>query len=437
MKESAYEAVLDFLYRQLPMFQRQGPSAFKKDLTNITSLCEHLNNPQEKFTSIHIAGTNGKGTTTHILSSIFQSAGYKVGVYTSPHYLDLRERIKINNQLISKEAVVGFVDRLKDTIEDVKPSFFEMMVAMAFDYFANEKVDIAIIETGLGGRLDSTNVIRPALSVITNISYDHQDLLGDTLPEIAGEKAGIIKQNIPVIIGESQTEVKNVFVQKANALASPYSFADQHWKVEISDESIDQYKLDIYKEGELQYENAVLDLKGSVMLKNVVTALGTMEVWNLNYTSISKEAIIDGLSKIRKQSYFLGRMQVLGQSPLVLADSAHNAGGLKSLFEEVNKLEFQQLHIVFGMVADKPLSKILEYLPASAIYYAVEAKIPRAKPAEILANELKHAGLIVKSADSVEKGKIQAIAEAKSDDLVLICGSIFVVAEIQEIALSL
>jgi len=436
--DSSYKEVLDFLYQQLPMFQRQGASAFKKDLTNIIALCDSLYNPQEKFTSIHIAGTNGKGSVTHILSSIFQSAGYKVGVYTSPHYLDLRERIKIGNKLIPKQTIVDFIDQVKPQIEIIKPSFFELMVAMAFQYFADQKVDIAIIETGLGGRLDSTNIIRPALSVITNISYDHQDMLGDTLPEIAGEKAGIIKVNVPVIIGQTQAEIASVFTGKAMLLKSPIVFADQLWKAKVIDERIDQSIVNLYKNDELVYQNINYDLKGEIMLKNLVTSIGAIDLWNAHYSPIANEAIMAGLSKIKKQTYFIGRMQVLQSSdPIIIADSAHNEDGLKALFAEVNKIKFENLHIVFGMVSDKPLSKVLKHLPKEAFYYAVAARIPRAKSAEVLKDELKKAGYKVQIAPSVEKGKKMAISEANSQDLVLICGSIFVVAEISEIALSL
>ena len=436
--DSSYKAVLDFLYQQLPMFQRQGSSAFKKDLTNIQALCDSLQNPQDKFTSIHIAGTNGKGTTTHILSSVFQAAGFKVGVYTSPHYLDLRERIKIGNKLISKQKVVSFIDKVKLQIERIQPSFFELMVAMAFEYFANEKVDIAIIETGLGGRLDSTNIITPALSVITNISYDHQDMLGDTLPEIASEKAGIIKEKVPVIIGQYQEEVASIFIDKAKSLQAPIIFADQESHVQLMEESIDQCIVDFYHGSEPLLQKIIYDLKGDIMLKNLVTALGTILQWNKFHQPISNEVIKKGLGNIRQKSYFLGRMQLVQKAnPIILADSAHNEDGLQALFQEVAKLEFNKLHIVFGMVSDKPLSKVLKHLPKDASYYAVAANIPRAKSVDILAKELKNEGFKVQTATSVEKGKKMAISIANSHDLVLICGSIFVVAEISELNASL
>ena len=435
MSDSAYKAVLDYLYRQLPMFQRQGASAFKKDLTNITKLCDALGNPQDKFTSIHIAGTNGKGTTTHILSSIFQAAGYKVGVYTSPHYLDLRERIKINNQLMPKEAVIDFVQRIKKDLTEIQPSFFEMMVAMAFEYFAEQKVDIGIIETGLGGRLDSTNIIKPALSVITNISYDHQDMLGETLPEIASEKAGIIKASTPVVIGQTQDEIIEVFTEKARQLNTGISFADQVWSYSIKEENIDSYILNISHAGKVIYNDAKVDLKGEVMLKNMLTALGTVEAWNSNNSPISKEQIINGLSEIKRRTYFLGRMQILQHNPLMLADSAHNEDGLRHLFQAIQKVDFRDLYIVFGMVSDKPLSKIIDQLPKKARYIAVQADIPRAKSAATLHRELLDAEFDVQLGGSVNKGKSIALREAKQNDLILICGSIFVVAEVNEIAL--
>ena len=437
MAINTYKEVLEFLYQQLPMFQRQGATAFKKDLTNIRLLCDAIGNPEQKFRAIHVAGTNGKGTTSHILSSIFQAAGYQVGLYTSPHYLDLRERIKINRTLISEATIIAFVNDHQALIDKIRPSFFELMVAMAFDYFAEQKVDLAIIETGLGGRLDSTNIITPALSVITNISYDHQDMLGETLPEIAIEKAGIIKSNTPVVIGQAQDEVRSVFEEKANKLNAKISFADLHWRYKIKQEHIDHYQVDIFQKDKIVFENIKVDLKGEVFLKNMITALESIYNWNQHYNSISSKDIKEGLSNIRKRTYFLGRMHVIQEEPLMIADSAHNEDGLKALFAEVDKLDFGKLHIVFGMVSDKPLSKVLHLLPKDASYYAVAANIPRAKPSATLYDELRAAGLVVKEAQSVEKGKKLALSEANSADLVLVCGSIFVVAEIAEIALSL
>ncbi len=419
------------------MFQRQGAVAFKKDLTNIKLLCDAIGNPETKFKAIHIAGTNGKGTTSHILASIFQAAGYQVGLYTSPHYLDLRERIKINRKLISKDAIISFVNTHRAHIDKIQPSFFELMVAIAFDHFAQEKVDLTIIETGLGGRLDSTNIIHPILSVITNISYDHQDMLGDTLIEIAGEKAGIIKHKTPVVIGQTQEDIRTVFEEKGVALKSTISYADQNYEYSIREENIDHYYLDILQNKTLVYENIKVDLKGEVFLKNMITALQTIEMWNKQEELISHEHIVDGLSNIKKRTYFLGRMHVIQEDPLMIADSAHNEDGLQALFKEVDKIEYDQLHIVFGMVSDKPLSKILHLLPKQATYYAVAAKIPRAKPVDTLFEELQSAGLVVRKSKSVEKGKKMALKEANSKDLVLVCGSIFVVAEISEIALSL
>jgi len=430
----AYQAVLDFLYQQLPMFQRQGAVAFKKDLTNIIKLCDKLSNPQEKFPSIHIAGTNGKGTTTHILSAIFQAAGYKVGVYTSPHYLDLRERIKINNTFIPKDHLIDFVEKVKPYIAEIKPSFFEMMVAMAFDYFAQVEVDIAIIETGLGGRLDSTNIITPIMSVITNISYDHQDMLGETLPEIAAEKAGIIKLDRPVVIGETQTEIQDVFINKATSLNAPIVFADQELSYTIKSSEVDHYILDIIKNDKPLLWDIKVDLKGEILLKNMITAVKTILDWNVLEMPISHHQIKDGLANIREQTYFIGRMQILGKEPLMIADSAHNLDGLSALFKEVEEIEYEELHIVFGMVADKPIDKIITTLPKAAVYYAVQADIPRAKSVNTLFKELEIGGFKVVLGGSVENGKKLAISRSNSADLVLICGSIFVVAELSELS---
>ena len=437
MTDDTYLAVLDYLYQQLPMFQRQGAVAFKKDLTNTLKLCKVLGNPQNKFTSIHIAGTNGKGTTSHILSAIFQAAGYTVGVYTSPHYLDIRERIKINNKLIPKERLISFVEKLKPHLKDIKPSFFEMMVAMAFDYFAEEKVDIAIIETGLGGRLDSTNVLYPTLSVITNISYDHQDMLGETLSEIAAEKAGIIKSGVPVVIGETQEEIKHVFIEKASLLNAPIFFADQSWSYVIKFSGLDHYILDIIAGDKVVFSAVKVDLKGEILLKNMITAIKTVIEWNVNNAPILPQHIISGLANIRELTYFIGRMQVLGSAPLLIADSAHNQDGLSALFSEIERLQYEQLHIVFGMVADKPIDKIIDTLPKKATYYAVAAEIPRAKPASKLFQELQIHGFDVLQGNSVENGKKMALRQSNPEDLVLICGSIFVVAELAELSTSL
>ena len=418
-----YKSATEYLFSQLPMFQRVGKKAFKKNLDNIIALCDYLGNPQNQFKSIHIAGTNGKGSTTHALASVLVEQGYKTGLYTSPHYKDFRERIKIGNQFISETAVVEFVETHRDYFNKLKPSFFEITVAMAFWYFAKSKVDIAVIETGLGGRLDSTNVITPLLSVITNIGLDHTNFLGDTLPLIAGEKAGIIKPNVPVVIGAFQLETASVFLDKANKMNSLLYYANQN-------EAIDN--------------EIATDLRGPFQQNNLRTAKKAVEVLqSISHRKkretgleISDKALENGFKNVVKNTNMMGRWQILDTSPLTIADSAHNAHGLSTVLDELKQLSttYKNIHIVLGMVKDKDVDAALALFPQKAIYYFCKADIPRGLDADLLAEKATQFDLVGKAYSSVKEAFVaakQAASVTMNDkDLVFVVGSVFVVAEV-------
>ncbi len=387
------------------MYQRQGKTAFKKDLTNILALSKHLNYPENKFLSIHVAGTNGKGSTSHMIASVLQEAGYKVGLYTSPHLKDFRERIKVNGSSISEHYVLNFIELNKDFLEQQKLSFFEMTVGMAFDFFANKKVDIAIVEVGLGGRLDSTNIITPLVSVITNIGYDHTQFLGETLSEIAFEKAGIIKDNIPVIIGERQKEVEETFIQIAKNKNTNITFAE-----------------------EIITKNYQTDLLGNYQIKNVKTAVATIK--KINTFPVKEETIIKGLQNIVKNTGLLGRWQILNKQPKVICDTAHNKEGLTYVLEQLLEEEYNNLHIVLGVVNDKNLDTILPLFPKNAIYYFCKPNIPRGLEAELLQQKAKEFQLLGNVYNSVNQAYKVALKNSMKSDLIFIGGSTFVVAEL-------
>lgn len=430
--KSQYKETLDYLFQQLPMYQREGAVAMKKDLTNIKALCDVLDTPQEKFNSIHIAGTNGKGSTAHLLACLLQNRGIKTGLYTSPHYADFRERIKLDGEYISKKAVVEFVEKYKHEFEKIKPSFFEITVAMAFDYFAKADVNVAIIETGLGGRLDSTNILRPDISVITNISYDHQQFLGDTLPKIAAEKAGIIKKDTDVIIGETQEEVKNVFIDKAAELNSSIHFADQRFRAELKKTTAACSVYNIYRDDTLVYPNVKIELFGNFQHKNIATCFQTIEILNnIGVTKMIREYDIrNGLCKLKEMTKFKGRFDIIGQKPTILCDSAHNESGITNMMKELRDLEYNALHMVIGMVNDKDIKKILKLLPTEATYYFCKANIPRGLDANTLAQKAKTLNLNGTVFESVEAALTAAKKGAKSKDLIYVGGSTFVVAEV-------
>ncbi|WP_316848536.1 folylpolyglutamate synthase/dihydrofolate synthase family protein [Pedobacter psychrodurus] len=425
-----YQQTLDFLYSKLPMFTRVGASAFKKDLTNTIILCEALNNPQDKFKSIHVAGTNGKGSTSHMLAAVLQAQGYKTGLYTSPHLKDFRERIRINGKMMGKTEVVSFVKEQQQLIIKTEPSFFEVTVAMAFDHFAKHQVDVAVIEVGLGGRLDSTNIITPQISVITNISLDHMNMLGNTLAEIAGEKAGIIKKNIPVVIGETQTQSAPVFINKAKEEHAPIIFADAVLKAQDFKIRNTKLSLSVYQNGKIKYKNMQSDLTGVYQHKNILTVLETLAVLN-EKTDIKtdQEAIYKGLSQVKKQTGLQGRWQTLGKNPLVICDTGHNEAGISEVIKNINQTPYQNLHIVFGMVNDKDISKVLSLMPKNAVYYFCKPDLERGLAADKLQEQAATFNLKGNSYPSVAEAKHHAIQSADPNDLVFIGGSTFVVAE--------
>jgi len=402
-----YQDTVSWMFQQLPMYQNKGKSAFKKDLSNTLKLSGQLNKPQDRFKSIHVAGTNGKGSTSHMLASVLQEAGYRVGLYTSPHLKDFRERIRINGKTVSKQFVIGFIRRNKSFLEENNLSFFEMTVGMSFDYFAKQKVDVAVIEVGLGGRLDSTNIITPDLSIITNIGFDHTQFLGDTLEEIANEKAGIIKKNIPVVIGETHSETKAVFRAKAIETDSEIFFADQ------------------------LIENILeCDLKGIYQRHNIKTVIQSVKVLRDSGYKISNADSKTGLRNVVNTTGLKGRWQVLDTQPMIVCDTAHNKEGLTYVLQQLQSIVYTKLHIVFGVVNDKDLSSIIPLLPQNATYYLSKPNVQRGLDAEVLKNSFVKSGLIGKSYKSVNEALNSAKAMASNDDLIYVGGSTFVVAEI-------
>lgn len=426
-----YQQTLDFLYSKLPMFTRVGAVALKKDLHNTIALCNTLDNPQNKFKSIHVGGTNGKGSTSHMLAAILQAQGYKTGLYTSPHLKDFRERIRINGKKISQKEVIHFIKSNKNQIETIEPSFFEVTVAMAFNHFAKHQVDFAIIEVGLGGRLDSTNIINPEIAVITNISFDHTNLLGNTLAEIAGEKAGIIKKNTPVVIGETHDETKNIFTRKADEMNAPIVFADSVLKTQNLSIKKNKLHLSILKDDNIVYNNLACDLTGSYQAKNILTVLETLEI--LNQTEKIKtnvEAIYKGLKNVKKLTGLMGRWQILNQKPLVICDTGHNEAGITEVIKNITATKFDNLHMVFGMVKDKDINHVLALLPKKATYYFCKPNLERGHNSAELQEKASQFQLIGKAYKSVEQAKQAALQNATEKDLVFIGGSTFVVAEV-------
>ncbi|MET4083736.1 dihydrofolate synthase/folylpolyglutamate synthase [Pedobacter sp. UYP30] len=412
------------------MFTRIGAAALKADLSNTIELCAALDNPEQKFKSIHVAGTNGKGSTSHILAAVLQAQGYKTGLYTSPHLKDFRERILINGKKIGKQQVTKFVNEQKLLIEQLEPSFFEVTVAMAFDYFANEQVDIAIIEVGLGGRLDSTNVITPEVSVITNISLDHTNLLGSTVQEIAPEKAGIIKQRIPVVIGETQKSIKDIFEEKAKTLNAPIFFADE--KLFLKNKKLIRGKLQfsVYEEDKLLFGNLSCDLTGSYQEKNILTVIKAISILNSqNIFLVEPKAIYTGLANVKKLTHLQGRWQILQKNPLVICDTGHNLAGIQEVLKNINQTKFEKLHIVFGMVKDKSIDEILALLPKTACYYFCSPNIERGLDACALMKQASQFELTGKAYPSVADAKAAALLAAQNQDFIFIGGSTFVVAE--------
>lgn len=464
-----YQQTIDYLYAQLPMYSRIGAAAYKEDLHNTIALCNAINNPQTKFKSIHIAGTNGKGSTSHMLAAMLQQAGYKTGLYTSPHLKDFRERIKINGQMISQEFVVDFVERTKTISKNIQPSFFELTVAMAFDYFEKEKCDIAVIETGLGGRLDSTNIITPILSIITNIGYDHMDILGHTLEKIASEKAGIIKPHVPVIIGEYLPETKHVFIDKAKECNASIYFAQDEYTVTNTQYSMQLLSCDITSNQQNITEHFELDLNGLYQTKNIRTVLCAEGILMQHGFAIKNEDEKTALKQVKKLTGLYGRWDVVSEKPVVVLDVAHNEDGIRQLLEQLSIVNgplpassvvrrpsyvvnspssvvnnpssaaiedssevrgpSSVVHLILGMVKDKDISKVLSILPKKAKYYFTNAHIERALPNKDLQEKAKAFDLTGESFDDVNEAIKAAKQNAAADDIIIVCGSVFLVAE--------
>jgi dihydrofolate synthase/folylpolyglutamate synthase len=427
---SAYQQTLDYLYSQLPMFQRIGAPALKKDLSNTLALMAHLGQPHHRFPSIHIAGTNGKGSAAHMLAAIAQASGRKTGLYVSPHYRDFRERIKVDGRYIDKAYVVEFVARHSAFIEALRPSFFEITVALAFDYFAAQEVDLAVVETGLGGRLDSTNVVTPLLSLITNISFDHQQFLGDTLPLIAAEKAGIIKASVPAVVGESHPETRPVFENRAREMGAPLYFADEHFRAVLRDEDFSHGLYDVYQDGDLRYPSLRLDASGPFQARNLIAVLQAAAALDDGEMRFAETAIRAGLAELRRLTCFMGRWQAIGERPLILCDSAHNEAGIAMAMERLAAIPRRQAHLVIGALNDKDISKMLALMPSAARYYFARPGIPRGLDAEALRAQAAPLGLYGRAYASVRHALRAARRAAAPDDLIYVGGSTFVVAEV-------
>jgi dihydrofolate synthase / folylpolyglutamate synthase len=428
-----YQETLHYLYTQLPVFTRVGASAYKADLGNTLELCRRLDNPQHKFKSIHVAGTNGKGSTSHMLAAVLQTAGYKTGLYTSPHLKDFRERIRVNGQMIPEQTVIDFVAKHRPDFDEIFPSFFEMTVALAFDIFAKEQVDIAVIETGLGGRLDSTNVITPLLSIITNIGWDHMNLLGDTLPKIAAEKAGIIKPNIPVIIGEKQDEVADVFIRKAEEEKARISFASELFEVKgerLKDKGNDFLNIEITHHSLLTTHHLQLDLPGSYQIKNVKTVLAAVDELRQQGYTITDDHIKIALKQVKTLTGLHGRWETISQNPLTICDTGHNPEGIAEVLKNIATVPYNHLHFVLGMVNDKDISKVLSMLPTDATYYFCRPDIPRGLEAESLKEKAESFGLQGEVYLSAKTALNAAQKAAGANDMVFAGGSTFVVAEV-------
>lgn len=439
-----YSQTIEFLYAQLPMFSRDGASAFKKDLSNTWALCEALGQPQNKFKSIHIAGTNGKGSSSHMLAAVMQVSGYKTGLYTSPHLYDFRERIRVNGAVCSEDYVVRFVEKIHPYLAAIQPSFFEITVAMAFDYFAEQKVDIAIIETGLGGRLDSTNVILPELSLITNIGFDHMQFLGNTLQSIAEEKAGIIKNNVPVVVSEYLEETRLVFEAVAGQKQAALFFAQDLWSMQRVTEKANQNSstslltvmaarhgdLKEYSDQDLS-DTYQLDLNGSYQLKNLAGVLETLFQMRRQGWKITREAVQNALKSVKELTGIAGRWDQVLADPWIVTDVGHNADGIKMIREQLSTIDYDNLHIIVGFVKDKDVSASLKELPKVADYYFTKAPIPRALDPEELKAFAVQLGLHGEAYQNMEAAAGAAIARFNTGDLILICGSVFLVAEVK------
>ena len=426
-----YPQTLEYLFNKLPMFSRIGAAAYRKDLTNTIELSDALGNPERRLRTVHVAGTNGKGSTSHMLAAIFQEAGYKTGLYTSPHLKDFRERIRINGEMISEAFVTDFVRRIQPVSEKMDPSFFEITVVMAFDYFVQEKCDIAIIEVGLGGRLDSTNVITPDLSVITNIGYDHMQFLGDTLPAIAFEKAGIIKKGIPVVVGQHDPETAPIFRQRAAEEETRLIFADQQrwvsdWKYQRHTLVVETTTSPVADDKEYY----TLDLTGIYQTKNLITVLESVHILRSLGWKLPQQVVEKALKHVKRSTGLHGRWEIIHEYPDIVLDVAHNEDGIRQLVRQIEVTDHEELHIVIGMVNDKAIDKVLELLPRQATYYFTKAQIPRALAEAQLAQPASATGLKGHAYPTVAEALTAAKTHARDRDLIIVCGSVFVVAEV-------
>ncbi|MDO6392163.1 folylpolyglutamate synthase/dihydrofolate synthase family protein [Pontibacter sp. BT731] len=415
------------------MFQRIGNVAFKKSLDNIIALCDALGQPQHKFKTVHVAGTNGKGSSSHMLAAVLQSAGYKTGLYTSPHLKSFTERVRVNGVELPQDYLIRFVEQHKGLFEQVKPSFFEMTVALAFQFFADEQVDVAVIEVGLGGRLDSTNIISPELSLITNIGLDHQALLGDTLAEIAGEKAGIIKPRIPAVISTKQAEIVEVFERKAATEEAPLYFATDTIRIQVLEQHLEGQVYDAYLDDKLWLPALQSDLAGIYQQFNLPGVLKSLLLLRDRGFTILDEAIRQGIANAKSITGLKGRWQVLGNNPLTICDTGHNVDGIKQILAQLRTLKPRQVHMVFGAVNDKDVTTILQLLPKDYTYYFCQAQIPRALPVAELQEKADRVGLQGNAYASVSEAIAAARGNAKPDEVIFIGGSTFVVAEIDEL----
>ena len=424
-----YTQTIDYLFNKLPMFSHIGSAAIKKDLTNTLLLCEALGNPQNQFKTIHVAGTNGKGSTSHSLAAILQTAGYKTGLYTSPHLIDFRERIKVNGQICTQQFVIEFTQKIIPMIERIEPSFFEITVAMAFYYFAQQKVDIAIIEVGLGGRLDSTNIILPELSIITNIGLDHTSLLGNTLEEIAGEKAGIIKKNVPIVIGEYLDETRGVFIEKARELDAPIFFAQEERRVVSLENELHELEVVVENLKTNIQDSYSLDLSGVYQTKNLLTVLEAVkQLRDIGY-GIENKIVKSALKNVKQLTGLHGRWELIETNPTLILDVGHNEDGIRQVVAQLEVCKYEKLHIVIGMAKDKAIDKVLALMPVEATYYFTKAQIPRALSESDLQKLAVHYHLKGESFATVADAVNAAKSNASTKDLILICGSVFVVGE--------
>ena len=428
-----YSEAISFLFEQLPMYQRVGASAYKKDLTNTLKLCKHLGNPESNFKSVHVAGTNGKGSSAHMLASVLIAAGYKTGLYTSPHLKDFCERIKVNGQPISQDAVVDFVQYNHKYLSKLKPSFFEMTVGLAFKQFDDAEVDIAVIEVGLGGRLDSTNVITPEVSLITNIGYDHTDMLGETLAKIAAEKAGIIKSGIPVVIGNYTAETLPVFEQKASQQKSTMILTQEQYEVKLEARTGQYQCISVHEKGKLRFTNLKLSLTGAYQLQNLPGVLGTINYLKHQGYTITDENIQQGLKAVQKYTGLKGRWQLLENNPTVVADTGHNSEAFRAIVSQIVSYEFQELHLVLGFVQGKAVEEILALIPNDAYFYFCKPAVPRGMDVNELAVIADKLQINYQTIPSVNKALQTAKERASENDFIFVGGSSFVVAELDQI----